>query len=125
MYLGSDWSIICVSFRENERRVYRLGLRCGAAWATSVICWLNDRLLCDVWSGLNFPYLHGLWHVFIFIASYTLCVLFAYFAARDEKPHQRPVLKYWPLNNFELGIPYVTIVGVNTAKDAYIKDALA
>lgn len=90
-------------------RVYRLGLRCGAMWILSVTCWLNDRLFCDTWLNLNFPYLHALWHLFIFIASYTAAVLFAYFAVQDEKPQQLPVLKYWPRDDFELGIPYVTI----------------
>ncbi|KYM97350.1 Alkaline ceramidase [Cyphomyrmex costatus] len=95
--------------RTTSIRVYRLGLRCGAMWVLAVICWLNDRLFCDTWLNLNFPYLHALWHLFIFIASYTAAVLFAYFAVQDEKPQQSPVLKYWPRDTFELGIPYVTI----------------
>ncbi|XP_051153208.1 alkaline ceramidase [Leptopilina boulardi] len=90
-------------------RVYRLGLRCGAMWILAVFCWLNDRLFCETWMNLNFPYLHALWHLFIFIASYTVTVLFAYFSVKDEKPHQSPLLKYWPRDDFELGIPYVTI----------------
>ncbi|XP_011268992.2 alkaline ceramidase [Camponotus floridanus] len=95
--------------RTTSIRVYRLGLRCGAMWILSVTCWLNDRLFCDTWLNLNFPYLHALWHLFIFIASYTAAGLFAYFAVQDEKPQQLPVLKYWPRDDFELGIPYVTI----------------
>lgn len=50
-----------------------------------------------------------MWHLLIFIASYTAAVLFAYFSVKDEKPHQTAVLKYWPRNDFELGMPYVTI----------------
>ncbi|XP_011876860.1 PREDICTED: alkaline ceramidase [Vollenhovia emeryi] len=95
--------------RTTSIRVYRLGLRCGAMWILAVVCWLNDRLFCDTWLSLNFPYLHALWHLFIFIASYTAAVLFAYFAVKDEKPQQLPVLRYWPRDDFELGIPYVTI----------------
>lgn len=90
-------------------RVYRLGVRCAAVWLLAVTCWLNDRLFCEAWSSINFPYLHGLWHVLIFIASYTACVLFAYFSVKDEKPEQTPVLMYWPRNDFELGIPYVVL----------------
>lgn len=105
--------------RTKSIRVYRLGLRCGAVWILAVTCWLNDRLFCDTWLNLNFPYLHAFWHLFIFIASYTAAVLFAYFSVTEEKPHQSPILKYWPRDDFELGIPYVTIrsytkVDVNT-----------
>ncbi|KAK5637777.1 hypothetical protein RI129_000040 [Pyrocoelia pectoralis] len=62
---------------------------------------------------INFPYLHGLWHVFIFISSYTACVLFAYFSVKEEKPDKKATLKYWPKNDFELGIPYVSIKAHN------------
>lgn len=95
--------------RVKDGRVYRLGVRSCAVWLLSVSCWINDRLFCEVWSSINFPYLHGLWHILIFIASYTVCVLFAYFSVSDEKPLQKPVLRYWPRNDFELGIPYVAI----------------
>ncbi|XP_063971994.1 alkaline ceramidase [Diachasmimorpha longicaudata] len=95
--------------RTKSARVYRLGVRCGAIWLLAVACWLNDRLFCDTWLSLNFPYLHALWHLFIFIASYTATVLFAYFSVKQERPQQQPLLKYWPRDNFELGIPYVTI----------------
>jgi len=95
--------------RTRSPRVYRLGLRSTAVWLLAVTCWLNDRLLCDVWMNLNFPYLHALFHLLIFIASYTMAVLFAYFSVKEEKPQQTPILKYWPRDDFELGIPYVTI----------------
>nr|CAD7430762.1 unnamed protein product [Timema monikensis] len=90
-------------------RVYRLGIRCAAVWLLAVACWLNDRLFCETWLALNFPYLHALWHILIFIASYTALVLFAYFAVKEERPDTTPVLRYWPREDFELGVPYVTI----------------
>lgn len=96
-------------FSTKSGRVYRLGLRCGAVWLVAVACWLNDRLFCDTWMNWNFPYLHALWHLFIFIASYTAAVLFAYFSVQDEKPQQTPILRYWPKDNFELGVPYIKI----------------
>lgn len=95
--------------RVRDMRVYRLGVRCAAMWVVAVFCWINDRLLCEAWSSINFPYLHGLWHVFIFLASYTACVLFAYFSVKEEKPDKNATLKYWPKNDFELCIPYVSI----------------
>lgn len=103
--------------RVKDGRVYRLGVRSCAVWLLSVSCWINDRLFCEAWSSINFPYLHGLWHILIFIASYTVCVLFAYFSVSDEKPLQKPVLKYWPRNDFELGIPYVAIQDKETGND--------
>ncbi|XP_066583740.1 alkaline ceramidase [Prorops nasuta] len=100
--------------RTRSARVYRLGIRCGAIWLVAVTCWINDKLFCDTWLSLNFPYLHAFWHLFIFIASYTAAVLFAYFSVKEEKPHQTAILRYWPRDDFELGIPYVTI-------ESYIK----
>ncbi|KAG8040638.1 hypothetical protein G9C98_002634 [Cotesia typhae] len=90
--------------KTKSMRVYRLGVRCGAVWILAVVCWLNDRLFCDTWMNLNFPYLHAFWHLLIFIASYTATVLFAYFSVKDERPQQSPVLKYWPRNDFELDL---------------------
>lgn len=90
-------------------RVYSLAKRCTAIWFLAVVCWVNDRLFCDTWSSINFPYLHGFWHILIFIASYTACVIFSYYAVRNNNPERIPVLKYWPQNNFEYGIPFVSI----------------
>ncbi|XP_047525121.1 alkaline ceramidase [Pieris napi] len=100
-------------------RVYRLGLRCVAVSLLAMFCWITDRMFCDAWLYINFPYLHGAWHILIFIASYTALVLYAYFNVSEERPEQKPQLKYWPKNDFELGIPYVTL------KHPYKKDNLA
>lgn len=106
-------NIVCINDtilpRDDNSRIHRLGIRCASVWLLAVFCWINDRLLCEAWSSISFPYLHGLWHIFIFIAAYTACVLFAYFSVREEKPEERAVLKYWPRNDFEFGIPYVSI----------------
>lgn len=90
-------------------RVYRLGLRCTAVWFLAVLSWIIDRMFCDAWLYIDFPYMHGVWHVLIFIASYTALVMFAYFHVTEERPDQTPVLRYWPKNEFELGVPYITI----------------
>lgn len=96
-------------YRVNSGRVYRLGLRSMGVTLLAAFCWVMDRIFCDAWLSINFPYMHGLWHVLVFIASYTAVVTLAYTNAMDEDPDQKPQLKYWPVNEFEFGVPYVTI----------------
>jgi len=110
MTLGVPTLVLMISElnRCDNIRVLRLGTRCGAVWVLAVACWVNDKLFCETWSNLNFPYLHAFWHVLIFIASYTACVLFAYFDAKNQFPEHNPVLKYWPIERYEfLSVPYI------------------
>ena len=95
--------------QEDDPRVTSLGKRSVIFWVTAVICWINDKLYCEVWSNIGFPYLHGFWHVLIFLASYTAVVLFAYFDVKHNHPHEVPIICYWPKDTFELGIPYVKL----------------
>ncbi|XP_070541863.1 alkaline ceramidase 2-like [Ptychodera flava] len=89
-------------------RVYRLGLVSVVYVIFAVTVWLSDRLNCELWTKLKFPYLHSLWHIFIFQGAYLSCVVFAYFDATAEVPEQAPTLKYWPNDSWEFfGIPYV------------------
>ncbi|KAJ8736169.1 hypothetical protein PYW08_006825 [Mythimna loreyi] len=104
--LGFLWAELS---RVKCSRVYRLGLRCVAVTFLAIFCWIMDRMFCDAWLSIDFPYMHGVWHVLIFIASYTALVLLAYFNVTEESPEQKPQLKYWPINEFELGIPYITM----------------
>ena len=83
-----------------------LGRRSFIFWLTAVLCWINDKLYCEIWSSIGFPYLHGFWHVLIFLAAYTAVVLFAYFDVKQNHPHETPLIQYWPIDSFELGIPY-------------------
>lgn len=98
--------------RSKNPRVIRLGIRCAAIWVLAVICWINDRMLCDMWSTVNFQYFHAIWHILIFNAAYPACVLYAFFHAQYEMPHKRPILMYWPSDNFEYGVPYVHFSGL-------------
>ncbi|OXA64663.1 Alkaline ceramidase [Folsomia candida] len=108
--------------RCTNSRVLRLGARCGSIWILAVFCWVNDRMFCDTWSYLNFPYLHAIWHILIFIAAYTACVLFAFFDAENKIPEKNPELKFWPSDNYEfLGVPYVGLSGISWEMDHVIK----
>ena len=94
---------------EDEARVTSLGKRSLVFWVCGVTCWISDKLNCDVWSNLGFPYLHGVWHVLIFLAAYTAVVLFAYFDVKNNHPHEHALIRYWPIDTFEFGIPFVQL----------------
>ena len=88
-------------------RVKKLAIRTNIAFGAAVGCWISDRLFCDTWSAVSFPYLHGVWHLIIAITSYTICVIFSYIDAAQEAPESLPAIRYWPMDSFELGVPYV------------------
>ena len=44
--------------------------------------------------SLGFPYLHGFWHVLIFLASYTAVVLFSYFDVKYNHHHETPEIRW-------------------------------
>jgi alkaline ceramidase len=96
--------------RLNEGKATRLGIRSSFLWGAALFCWINDRLFCDAWSSIRFPYLHGFWHVLVCIAAYSGCVLYAYLYAREQCPNEKPVLKFWPSDKCEiLSFPYVAL----------------
>jgi len=94
---------------EKDKRVVNLGYRVLVLWCMAIFCWVNDRLLCDFWFGLGFPYLHGFWHVLIFLCSYTAIVLFAYFEVKNHIPGENPILRYYPVDSWQYGIPFVVL----------------
>ena len=101
--------------------VYNLGIRCCFMWAIALISWVSDRTMCNLWEMIGFPYCHCIWHIFIFLASYVACVLFAYFDAKAEVPEQMPTLQYWPRHSWTFGIPYVSLKrGGSKPADRYL-----
>lgn len=96
----------------SDRRAWRL-CRVSVFWLlVAVVLWLSDRANCHFWLRVNFPYLHSLWHVLIFVAAYVACVLFAFLYACREHPQLRAHIHYWPSNECEHGVPYVHIESI-------------
>ena len=101
-------SLIIYNLRsEEEPRVISLGKRSLIFWVTGVLCWISDRMCCEMWTNLGFPYLHGFWHVLVFRAAYTAVVLLAYFDVKNNHPYEQALIRYWPVDTFEFGIPFV------------------
>jgi len=94
---------------EEDLRVISLGRRTITLWVLAVTCWVNDRIFCSWWASVGFPYLHGAWHILIFLASYTAVVLFAYFEVKNNMRSETPILRYYPSDDFQLGVPYVQL----------------
>eukprot|EP00092_Neocalanus_flemingeri_P009489 GFUD01010215.1.p1 GENE.GFUD01010215.1~~GFUD01010215.1.p1 ORF type:complete len:269 (+),score=54.57 GFUD01010215.1:67-873(+) len=94
---------------ETSPRIINLARRSVGLWGFAITAWVNDRFFCPYWSSLGFPYLHGVWHVAIFLASYTAIVIFAYFDVKNHKLDKHPTLRYFPMDRFEFGVPYVFV----------------
>ncbi|KAL7043236.1 hypothetical protein ACKWTF_001434 [Chironomus riparius] len=96
-----------VKYKESE--VFSLGIRSLVLMVCAVTLWLNDRMFCEFYTSMKITYLHALWHILIFLSSYTCCVLFSYFFVKLERPYMACQLSYWPKNTVlnAFGIPYV------------------
>ena len=94
--------------QETNKDVKYLGIRTIALWVLSLTCWLSDKFMCDFWIKSGFPYLHGIWHILIFLAVYASIVLFAFYDVKNEiKP---AVICYWPVKKCHWGVPYVKFI---------------
>lgn len=78
-------------------------------WFCAVTLWLSDRLLCDIWKSLAFPYFHCGWHIFILLGSNIGCVLGCYFYAFSEHQNVKSELNFWPSLLGSWGLPYVLV----------------
>jgi len=94
---------------EQSPRLNNLARRSVGLWGVAITAWVNDRFFCAYWSSIGFPYLHGVWHITIFLASYSAIVIFAYFDVKNHMPTKHPTLRYFPTDSWELGIPFVFV----------------
>lgn len=96
-------------YREKTMRIYRLGFHSMLIIILALFFWLLDKFFCDMTLVQKFPYFHALWHVLIFIGSYRSIVLCAYYVAKEDHANLCPELQFWPINELESGIPFVTV----------------
>ncbi len=96
-------------FRCKSTKVVKLAYIGILWWFLAVTLWLSDRLLCDIWKSLSFPYFHCGWHVFILLGSNIGCVLGCYFYARSEHKELNSKLSFWPARLGTWGFPYIAV----------------
>nr|XP_045236502.1 alkaline ceramidase 1 isoform X3 [Macaca fascicularis] len=80
-------------------------------WAIALTSWISDRLLCNFWQRIHFFYLHSIWHVLISITFPYGMVTMALVDANYEMPGETLKVRYWPRDNWPVGLPYVEIRG--------------
>ncbi|XP_070496735.1 alkaline ceramidase-like [Chironomus tepperi] len=98
--------------KKTDKEVYKLGMRSMFVGLTAVTIWFNDRIFCGFYSSFGITYLHAVWHILSYIASYTACVISTYFYVKYEQPKTPCKISYWPHKDLRiLGIPYVEIGG--------------
>ncbi|XP_039077285.1 alkaline ceramidase 1 [Hyaena hyaena] len=78
-------------------------------WAFALTSWVSDRVLCSFWQQINFFYLHSIWHVAISVTFPYGMVTMALVDARYEMPGHTLKLRYWPLDTWPVGLPYVEL----------------
>jgi hypothetical protein len=97
--------------KNKDRKIFDLGFRSMVIGLTAVFIWFNDRIFCDFYKSYGITYLHAIWHVLSFFASYAMAVMSSYFYLKLERPEIQCELVYWPSEKISiLSIPYVKIV---------------
>ena len=103
------WLIHKRIYEEVSRYWILLAKMCMIILAIAVICWIADKLFCSLWLSIGFPYLHSIWHILICIATCKVVVLFAYLEIAERKLTRYFGIRYWPVENYYLGIAYINV----------------
>ncbi|KAL7015249.1 hypothetical protein ACKWTF_016362 [Chironomus riparius] len=97
--------------KKSDNEVYKLGIRSMLVGLTAITIWFNDRIFCGFYTSFGITYLHAVWHILSYIASYTALVVCSYLYVKFEQPKVVCKITYWPHKDLRiLGIPYVEIV---------------
>lgn len=89
-------------------RVKALAKQIVVLWIIGIVCWINDKALCDFWtSSFNFQYFHAIFHILIFNVGYKAIIIYAYFHSMQTALEKQPDLVFWPWNSIEFGVPYI------------------
>ncbi|XP_020772438.1 alkaline ceramidase 1 isoform X2 [Odocoileus virginianus] len=101
-------SILCNYMTKNKELRHLIEVS-TVIWALAITSWISDRLFCSFWQWINFPYLHGIWHVLIsFTFPYGMVIL-ALVDSTYEMPDQTIKVRYWPRDTWPVGLPYVEL----------------
>ncbi|EHH29527.1 Alkaline ceramidase 1 [Macaca mulatta] len=104
--------IVCQEYRKTSNKELRHLIEVSVVlWAIALTSWISDRLLCNFWQRIHFFYLHSIWHVLISITFPYGMVTMALVDANYEMPGETLKVRYWPRDNWPVGLPYVEIRG--------------
>jgi alkaline ceramidase len=93
----------------SNQRLKSLRKRSLWLFIVGVILWIDDRIFCNFYLSINFPYLHAIFHILACTATYSAVIMGMYYYVAYDYPQFSPRLKYWPSDNFEYGMPYVEL----------------
>ncbi|CAJ0580769.1 unnamed protein product, partial [Mesorhabditis spiculigera] len=81
-------------------------------WGAAITFWFSDRLMCDVWLWISFPYLHAIFHLLSSVAAYNVFIMFNYIdiSKRSNEHKFTAAVKYFPAKHGPIwSLPYITL----------------
>nr|XP_009858189.1 alkaline ceramidase-like isoform X2 [Ciona intestinalis] len=92
-----------------DRRVHQIGKNGSVVLLVAFLCWLSDRMICNFWLAIRFPYMHAIWHILMLTSGYYLSVFVSFGYAWRTLLGITPSLKFWRAFPFTdaIGLYYV------------------